>query len=96
MLRHVVELVQNFLKVGGAVEVDVLQSFLIMPEYLLNAVDARIEDVTVESEAVRDSFRVWRNAATKTIQIDVLAAVVKLKDISDRGDRLNVLVFCLI
>jgi len=83
MLRHVVELVQNFLKVGGAVEVDVLQSFLIMPEYLLNAVDARIEDVTVESEAVRDSFRVWRNAATKTVQIDVLAAVVKLKDISN-------------
>jgi len=83
MLRHVVELVQNFLKVGGAVEVDVLQSFLIMPEYLLNAVDARIEDVTVESEAVRDSFRVWRNASTKTVQIDVLAAVVKLKDISN-------------
>ena len=67
-----------------------------MPEYLLNSVDSRIENVPVEREAVRHSFRVRRNGAPEAVQIDVFTAVVILKDISDRSDRLNVLVFQLV
>jgi len=67
-----------------------------VPEYFLHSVDSRIENVPVEREAVRHSFWVRRNGASEAVQIYVLATVVILKDISDRSDRLNVLVFQLV
>ena len=51
-----------------------------------------IEDITIESEAVRSTIVVGWNRAAKTVQVDHLIGVVELKDVSDGFNSLQILI----
>ena len=59
---------------------------------LLDSIDTWVEDVTIHCEAMGTSTVIWRDCATKTIQVDHLVTVVELEDIADSLNRLQVLV----
>jgi len=52
-------------------------------DHLVEAVDSGIEDVSIESEAVRGSIVVGWDGSSKAIEVDVLVSVVELKDVAD-------------
>lgn len=91
-LGVVVHLVDNISKVGGSVEIAVLECPLVAIDNLRDAVDSRAENITVEGEAVRCAVSIGRHCATETVQVDKLVAVVELKDVSNGSDGLDVLV----
>ena len=68
---------------GRTVEVTRAQRRLIVIDHRLDTVDAGVEDIAVEGEAVRASVAVWRHSATETIQVDHLVLVVELEDVAD-------------
>ena len=91
--RHlIVNFIKNLIEVGRPIQIALLQGFLIMPDYLCDSIDAWIEDVSVEGEAVRRSLWVWRYGPTKAVQIDHFVAVVELKDVADASDGVQVLI----
>jgi len=91
-LSNVVDLAQDFSKMRRPVQLSVLDGMLVDSDHLVESVHTRVEDVSVESEAVRGALGVGRNSATKAIQVDLLAAVVELEDAANIFDGLQVLV----
>ena len=63
-----------------------------MGDDLVDAIDAWVEDVTIKSEAMRRSVCVGWHSAAKTVQVDLLVAIVELQDVADTLDSLQVLV----
>lgn len=91
--EHVlVYFVDDFSKVGWSIKLAVLNSLLIAIDHLRDAIDARIEDVAVQSEAVRPALGVRGDGAAETVKVQLLVTVVELKDVAHALDRLNVLV----
>ena len=66
-LHLAVHLVENLIEIGWSVQVGVLQGFLVMADYFCDSIDARIEDVSIEGEAVRSSCGVGRNSSTEAV-----------------------------
>ena len=87
-----VHFIDDFGEVGGSVKLAVLEGALVALYHLLDAVDARIEDVAIEREAVRAPIGVGRDGAPKPIQVDLLVSVVKLQDVTDALDGVKVLI----
>jgi len=59
---------------------------------LVDAVDAWVEDVSIKSEAVGRPVSVGWHSAAKTVQVDLLVAIVELQDIANTLDSLQVLI----
>ena len=87
-----IHFVDDLGEVGRSVQLAVANGTLVAIDYFLDAVDTRVEDVTVEGEAVRASVHVGRNGATESVQVDLLVGVVELEDVSDALDGVQVLV----
>ena len=66
-LHLTVHLVKNLIEIGWSVQVGVLQCLLVMTDHFCNSIDTRVEDVSVEGEAVRSSCGVGRNSSTETV-----------------------------
>ena len=81
-----VHLIDDLSEVGGSVELAVLEGSLVALHHFLNAVDARIEDISIEREAVRTPIRVGWDGAPKPVQIDLLVRVIELEDVADALD----------
>ena len=86
------DFVQDFRKVSRSVELRLLKSVLVGLRHTLDALDARIEDVAVQREAVRGASVVGWDSTTKAIEVDQLIGVVELKNVADILDSLQVLV----
>ena len=56
-----------------------------------STVAIRIEDVTVESKAMRDSLAV-RNFSSETVDGEILVLIVLLKDLNNAGDGVCVVI----
>lgn len=63
-----------------------------MGDDLVDAVDAWVEDVTIKSETVGRSVSVRWHSAAKTVQVDLLVAIVELQDVANTLDSLQVLI----
>ena len=87
-----IHFVEDLGKVGRSVKLAVANGTLVAIDNLLDAVDARVEDVTVEGETVGASVHIGRNGATEPVQIDLLVGVVELEDVADALDGVQVLV----
>ena len=81
-----VHLIDDLSEVGGSVELAVLEGSLVALHHFLNAVDARIEDISIEREAVRTPIRVGWDGAPKPVQVDLLVRVIELQDVADALD----------
>lgn len=91
--RHlIVNFIKNFIEVGRPIQIALLQGLLIMPDYLCDSINAWIEDISVEGEAVRCSLWVGRYGPAKAVQVDHFVTVVELKDVADASDGVQVLV----
>ena len=66
-LHLAVHLVENLIEIGWSVQVGVLQGFLVMTDHFCDAVDARVEDVSVEGEAVRSTSWVGWNSSAEAV-----------------------------
>ena len=73
---------------SGPIELSLLESVLVCLHDSLNAVDTRVEDVTVQSEAVRSAGIVRRDSTAEAVKINLLVSVVELKDITNVLDSL--------
>ena len=58
----------------------------------MDAVDTRIENISIQGEAVRATIVIRRDGSTEAIQIDLLVSVVELEDIADTLNGVQVLV----
>ena len=87
-----IHFVEDLGKVGRSVKLAVANGTLVAIDNLLDAIDARVEDVTVEGEAVGASIHIGWNGATEPVQIDLLVGVVELEDVADALDGVQVLV----
>lgn len=85
-------LLENLAEVGWAVKRTRVEGGLVVRNHLLNAVDARIKDITVKGEAMRGALVERRDRSAKAVQVDHLVAVVELKDVTDAFDGLQVLI----
>ena len=79
-------------EVGRPVQLAVANCTLVAIDHLLDAIDTRVENVTVEGEAVGASVRIGWNGATEPVQIDLLVGVVELEDVTNTLDGVQVLV----
>lgn len=86
------DFVHDFGEVSRSVELRLLKSVLVGLRHTLDALDARIEDVAVQREAVRGASVVGWDSTTKAIEVDQLIGVVELKNVADILDSLQVLV----
>ena len=66
---------------GRTVEVTRAKRRLVVIDHRLDAVDARVEDIAVQGEAVRRTIVEGWNGSAKAVQIDHLVAVVELEDV---------------
>jgi len=76
-----------------AVKINVLQTVSIVIYNLFQAVNSRIEDITIHRETMSCTLSKRRNCATKSVQIDEFVAVVELKNSTNWLNHLQVLVF---
>ena len=87
-----IDLVNDLCEIGWPIELAVRNGSLVAVDNCRDTIDARGEDVSVQGEAVGATLSVRRDGATKTVKVDLLVAVVELKDVSDTVDSLHVLV----
>ena len=66
-LHLAVHLVDNLIEVGWTIQIGVLQCFLVMADNFGDPIDARVENVSVESETVRSSRGIGRNSSAKAV-----------------------------
>lgn len=92
ILSHLVHELDNGREVGGPVQVDSVDGVFVDVHDPLDTVDLRVEDVTVQGEAVVCSVAVGWDCGAKTKDRDLLVGVVVLEDASNRLNRLEVLV----
>jgi hypothetical protein len=59
---------------------------------LIETIYSWVKDISIKSKAVRPTLIIWRKSTTKSMELDLLRAVVELEDISNRLDDLDVLV----
>jgi len=91
-LSIVINGLEDLREVSWPVKIDVLDGILVAVDHLVEAVDSGIEDISIESEAMRGSIVVGWDGSAEAIQIDVLVSVVELKDVADRLNGLEILV----
>ena len=77
---------------GRTVEVTRAQRRLIVIDHRLDTVDAGVEDIAVEGEAVRRTIVEGWNRSAEAVQVDHLVAVVELQDVADAANRLKILI----
>ena len=65
---------------------------LVVLNHSFQAVDPWVEDVSVQSEAVRSPLSVRRDGATEAVQGNLFVAIVVLKNISNISDSRQILV----
>jgi hypothetical protein len=53
--------------VGRTVKVYILQAMFIVSDHVVNAVDSWIEDVSIQSEAVRGFLAIRRDSSTEAV-----------------------------
>ena len=82
-LGNSIYLAQNVCEVCWSVEVGGANSVRVGSGNFSETVYTRVEDVAVQSEAMRGTLRVGRNGTTEAEEIDLFVSVVELKDISD-------------
>ena len=87
-----IHFVDDLGEVGRSVQLAVGNGTLVAIDHLLDAVDTRVEDVTVEGETVGASVDIGRNGATESVQIDLLVGVIELEDVAYALDGVQVLV----
>lgn len=91
-LHVIVHLGKDFREVSRAIEATLVESILVALDHTLHSVHARVEDITVQGEAVRGTVRVGRDRATEAVQVDLLVRIIELQDVAHVLDRLKVLV----
>ena len=79
-------------KVGRSVQLALVYCILVAFDHLWDAINTRVEDITVEGEAVGASIIIGRNGAAESVQIDLLVSVVELEDVAYTIDGVQVLV----
>ena len=77
-LHIVVNFGQNLVEICWSVQVAARDSFLVMSDHLIDTIDSRIKDVTIQCETVRRTGRIRWNSATETVQVYHLITIVEL------------------
>ena len=85
-------LVDDVSEVRWSVKLAVADGLAVLSYHGLDAVDSRIEDITIQGEAVGSTLCIRWNCSSVAIQIDHLITVVELKDVANALDGLHVLV----
>lgn len=75
-----------------AVQIDILNSSLVVLDDGIKSINSWIENVTIQSEAVGSSVVIWWNSTTKSIKIYLFVGIVELKNAADSLNSLEVLV----
>ena len=57
-----------------------------------NAINSWVEDISVQSEAVRGSIIVWWNCPSESIQVNHLIVVIELQNVSNGIDGVEILI----
>ena len=57
-----------------------------------NAINSWVEDISVQSEAVRGSIIVWWNCPAESIQVNHLIVIIELQNVSDGIDGVEILI----
>lgn len=92
LLGHVINQLEQGAKVGRAVKVSAVDSVLVGVHDTLDAVTLRVEDITVQGEAMIGLRSVGRDRCAEAQRWDLLITVVVLQDIANRSDSVEVLV----
>lgn len=85
-------LVQHWVEMSWPVQIARIQSMPVVRHHSFDAVDSRVEDITIQGKAVGRSLRKGRDSSTKAVKVDHLVSVVVLKDVTNAADSLQVLV----
>ena len=85
-------LVDDVSEVRWSVKLAVADGLAVLSYNGLDAVDPRIEDITIQGEAVGSTLCIRWNCGSVAIQIDHLITVVELKDVANALDGLHVLI----
>ena len=88
----IVALVDHISKVGWTVKFAVIKSALIALDDFGDSIDSRVEDISVESEAVRSPIVVGRDRAAEAVQIDHLILIVELENVANGLDGMKILI----
>lgn len=91
-LSHITDKLNDWRKVGWAIEVDVLQCALVCCCDSFEAIDFWVKYVSIESKAVGCPVDCWWDSSTIAKDWDLLLRVVVLQNVSAGLDCLQVLV----
>jgi hypothetical protein len=81
-LNVVIHLVQNWSEMGRAIQINMLQTVLVVGNHFVEPINARVKDVAIHGKAVRSSLTVRRNCTAETIQVDKFVCIVELQNVS--------------
>ena len=93
LLSHIADKFKCWSKVGGTIEIHILQSTLIGWSDTLKSIDFRIENVSVKGEAVRGSVDCRWNCCTVPKYWNMLFRIIILKNFTNWLNGVKVLVF---
>ena len=81
---------------SGSIKFCITECLLICGDHWIKSIYSWIEDVSIHCETMRRSIGVWWNCSSKSIKLNLLIGIVKLKNWTNALDGLQVLVPCWI
>lgn len=86
-------MLKDLREVGRPIQIRVPDGVLVSVDDLGQAVDSRVENVSIQCEAMGGSLVVGRHCSSEPVELDLLVGVVMLQDASNALDDLHILVF---
>ena len=90
---NVVYCFNNWSKMSWAIQINILQTILVISNHFLQVVDSGVKNIAIQCKAMWCSLHVRRDSTSETKQIDFFFRVVELQDPAYLLNHLQVLVF---